>query len=155
MKKMLTVPTVCLLLIVSTAFFVSSVHENEKAETTEFYVGVSFCGNTTAEAELLIDRVKEFTNLFILQSGPVSENETATNEICDYAVDVGLDIIVFFGDLDERILPEHKLWRVSWLNLAKQRWGDKFLGVYYYDEPGGLWLDGEDTTKIPIPNPTY
>jgi hypothetical protein len=143
MKKRFTLPAVCILLIASTAFFVSSVHENESTEeTADCYVGVSFCGNTTAEAERLIDRVKEFTNLFILQSGPVSENETATNEICDYAVEAGLNIIVFFGDLDPKILQNKGLtWRLSWLSMAKQRWRDKFLGVYYYDEPAGNWLD--------------
>jgi len=87
-------------------------------------------------------RVKDYTNLFVLQSGPVSENETATNEICDYAVDAGLDIIVYFGDLQPKILLDKDLlWRLSWLSTAKQYWGDKFLGVYYYDEPGGNWLD--------------
>jgi hypothetical protein len=149
---------------VSTAFFVPSAHENENIETTKFYVGVSFCGNTTAEAEILIDRVKDYTNLFVLQSGPVSENETATNEICDYAVDAGLDIIVYFGDLDpekllekEEFLGKELLWRLSWLSAAKQRWGDKFLGVYYYDEPGENWLDYDSwSTLFEVPsNTTY
>jgi hypothetical protein len=147
MKKMLTVSAVCLLLIVGAAFFVSSVRENRNAEA-DFYVGVTFCGDTAAEAKLLVDRVKDYTNLFVLQSGPVSENETATNEICDYVVGAGLDVIVYFGDLDPATLRRHEevydkevVWRVSWLTTAKQRWGDSFLGVYYYDEPGGNWLD--------------
>ena len=158
MKKRFALPAVCLLLIASTAFFMSSVNENEDTETTEFYVGISFCGNTTAEAKLLIDRVKEFTNLFVLQSGPVSKNETATNEICDYAADAGLNIIVFFGDLDPKILQDKDLmWRLSWLKTAKQQWGDKFLGVYYYDEPAGNWLDYENWNFIfrQISNATY
>ena len=149
MKKLFTVIVVCLLLIASTAFFVSLVHETENQKTdADCRVGVAFCGNTTAEAKLLIDRVKDYTNLFVLQSGPVSENETATNEICDYAVDAGLDLIVFFGDLDPQtlqmkneLLNKDFRWRVSWLTTAKQRWGDKILGIYYYDEPGGKWLD--------------
>jgi hypothetical protein len=146
MKKMFTLPTVCILLIASTAVYVSSVHENGNTEkTADCYVGVSFCGNTTAEAQLLIDRVKGFTNLFVLQSGPVSENETATNEICDYAVEAGLNIIVYFGDLDPQVLENKSCaWRVPWLTTAKQQWGNKFLGVYYYDEPAGHWLDYEN-----------
>ena len=158
MKKRFIVPAICLLLIVSISFFVLSVHENENIETTEFYVGVSFCGNTTAEAKLLIDRIKGYTNLFVLQSGPVSENETATNEICDYAVDAGLDIIVYFGDLQPKILLDKDLlWRLSWLSTAKQHWGDSFLGVYYYDEPGGNWLDYDSWSTLfeaPV-NTTY
>ena len=30
------------------------------------YVGVAFCGNTTAEAKALIDRTKNYTNLLVL-----------------------------------------------------------------------------------------
>ncbi len=100
------------------------------------YLGVSFCGNTTQEAQLLIDKVKTYTNLFVLQSGPISTNETATTEICDYAASQGLNIIVYFGWLN----PEYP-WQYYWVQNAPQRYGDQFLGVYYYDEPGGIQLD--------------
>ena len=162
MKKTFTIPAVFLLLIIGTAFFVSSFNENR--EVADCYVGVTFTGNTAAEAKLLIDRVKDYTNLFVLQSGPVSENETATNEICDYATEAGLDIIVYFGDLDpatlarqEEALGKTVVWRVPWLSMAKQRWGDKFLGVYYYDEPGGIWLDYEGWGNFVelLPETTY
>jgi hypothetical protein len=53
----------------STAFLVSSVYENERIKAADYYFGVSFCGNTAAEAKLLIDRAKCYTNLFVLQSG--------------------------------------------------------------------------------------
>jgi hypothetical protein len=150
MKKQLAIPLVCVLLIASTFFFVTSSNENKPVNTTEpdCYVGVSFCGNTSTEAKLLIDRVKNYTNLFVLQSGPVNDNKTATNEVCDYAVEAGLDIIVFFGDITERSLQwkleiENKdlRWRLPWLNTAKERWGDSLLGIYYYDEPAGMWQD--------------
>ena len=118
MKKRVALSALCLVLTLSSAFFVSC-GVNEREKKPECYVGVSFCGNTTAEAKLLIDRIKEYTNLLVLQSGPISENETATNEICDYAVDAGLSFIMFFGDLTPHFLrPEH-LWRLSWLDYAK------------------------------------
>ena len=69
-------------------------------------------------------------------------NETAMTEICEYAIANGLNIIAYFGDLDSRILPIKNLeWHLSWINMAKQRWNDKFLGVHYYDEPGGIYID--------------
>ena len=140
MKKWLAVLLV-VLLAASTTTVIATYYLAAKSEA-DCYVGVSFCGDTVAEAKLLIDRVKGYTNLFVLQSGPVSKNETATTEICDYAVDAGLSIIVFFGDLTPSTSEENGwLWRLSWLNTTQQRWGERFLGVYYYDEPGGIQLD--------------
>lgn len=137
--------TVLIATVVASVFFLG---QSEAPTTEERYVGVAFCGNTTAEARLLIDRVKNYTNLLVLQSGPVSKNETATNEICNYAIQAGLKIIVYFGDLDPRVLTNETIWRIDWVNSAKQRFGDSLLGVYYYDEPGGIYLD-TDWTQYP------
>ena len=110
-------------------------------------VGIAFCGNTTAEAKLLIDRTKSYTNLFILDSGgnPISKNQTIIEEICDYAVAQGLKIIVNVGT----IYIDSWFWQSIPLdNIMQrwtQRWGDKFLGIYYNDEPGGIQLDGNWT----------
>ncbi len=101
-----------------------------------FYVGVTYCGSSVEEAKQLIDKVKAYTNLFVLQSGPLQENQSATVEISDYAVNNGLDIIAYYGSLDWK----HDVVS-SFLNATDNRWGNHFLGVYYGDEPGGNLLD--------------
>jgi len=146
-----TIVAVTILILVSSVLAASIVvlHPlaGSKRNLDQCYVGIAFCGNTTTEAKLLIDRVKDYTNLFIMQSGPVSHNETATNEVCNYAIASGLNIIVYFGDLNPRILTQkHLEWRTAWVTTAKERWGNRFLGVFYYDEPGGIWLDTDWTT---------
>ncbi len=100
----------------------------------DFYVGVTFGGNTTAEAKTLINEVKNYTNVFVVDSLPISQNEAEMYEICDYAAQSGLHIIVYFAWFSE-------YWQANFLDTAKQRWGEKFLGVYLYDEPGGVQLD--------------
>ena len=131
---------------------VNHLIEAQTPKDEKFHVGVAFCGNTTLEAKNLIDRVKNYTNLFVLQSGPVSWNETLTNEICDYAFSCGLDIIVYFGDLNYRVLEGYDLlWRLDFVKNAEDRYGDKFLGVYMYDEPGGIYLDYNWTEEDIIP----
>jgi hypothetical protein len=114
------------------------------------YIGTAFCGSTVEEAKLMIDRVKTYTNLFVLDTGSssISWNKTAVYEICDYATTCGLSVIVNVGTYNQ----SSWFWnassynaRVQKLNATNQelvgRWGDKFLGIYYNDEPGGIQLD--------------
>ncbi len=132
------------------------------------YVGIAFGGNTTQQAEALIDKVKGYTNLFILDVGrnPISANQTKVEEICDYAVSQNLSVIINLGIKDA---GDSSSWGWFWnqpsLDPIKQRWtekwGNKFLGIYYNDEPGGIQLDaswrrfyeyvGENLTKVDFP----
>jgi hypothetical protein len=156
LASLILIVTVLLAAVLGSFFFLNQ-SQSQAVNAEKGYVGVAFCGNTASEARLLIDRVKSYTNLLVLQSGPVSRNETATNEICDYAVQAGLSIVVYFGDLNPRVLTNETIWRVDWVNSARQRWGERLLGVYYYDEPGGIWLD-TDWSQLPrafMPNSTY
>jgi hypothetical protein len=105
----------------------------------EFFFGVTYGSNTSSEAKLLIDKVKEYTNLFIIDSWDISTNETALNEICNYAVDAGMSVIVYFDYVFYNVEPW--LWLRTWLETAKERWGNQFLGIYLYDEPGGNQID--------------
>lgn len=144
---------VLLLASVSTAFIMYRIFNNEA--NPDVNVGVAFSGNTTAEARLLIDRVKGYTNLFILNAAgnPIAKNQSMIEEICDYAVFNGLKVIinVGFNSTVSRIITTRVwFWNLSSLDGIKQRWterwGDKFLGMYYSDEPGGIQLDGDWTS---------
>jgi len=109
----------------------------DKNKERNFYIGISFCGNTASEAKLLIDRIKSYTNLFVLQSFPISRNETAIYEICDYAVAQNLNIIINLATYDNETWD----WHFEIFLNGTTRWGDNFKGVYYDDEPGGVQLD--------------
>jgi hypothetical protein len=146
-KKVSALIMILIVALAASSFllFQNATSENSN-ETTPPHVGVAFQGNTTAEAKLLIDRVKAYTNLFVLGSSPVSRKEETTTEVCDYAVASGLDIIVNFGYYDPNASSAEEAfrrwpWQHSWVETAKQKYGDRFLGVYYDDEPGGFTLD--------------
>jgi hypothetical protein len=112
-------------------------------ETTDTPVlfGVSFGGKTANEAKLLIDKVKGYTNFFLVNSWDLSSNETALNEVCDYTAEAGLNFMVFFDYIS--LTPGLPLtsWHGEWVSTAKDKWPDKFLGIYIYDEPGGRQID--------------
>lgn len=113
-------------------------YEYIKAESSDdFFFGVSFGGNTASQAKLLIDKVKDYTNFFLINNWDISLNETALNEISQYAVDADLRIMVYFDFIPYRTYP----WLQTYLSTAKEKWGDQFLGVYLFDEPGGKQID--------------
>jgi hypothetical protein len=128
--------------------FISNESQSQIKADPSIYVGVAFGGNTTEQAKILIDKVKDYTNLFILASGrnPISANQTKVEEICNYAVSNGLSVILNLGIKDAGDPSAWGwFWNQSSLDPIKQRWtemwGGKFLGIYYNDEPGGVQLD--------------
>jgi len=135
MKKALAIVAIFLLLI-GLITIAGYTILNKKIDDQEFYVGVTYCGNSVQEAKDLIDKVKDYTNLFVLQSGSLMTNVDAMNEIGNYVTVSNLSYAVSGGRLNGD-------WINSWCIEAKERWGDQFIGIYYYDEPGGDMLDGK------------
>ena len=103
--KRIHILSLILIIIILTAtvsLVVSYTQSSSNTQKSSVYVGVAFCGNTTAQAKALIDRVKTYTNVFVLDCGinPISDNLTAAREISDYAVNAGLYHYYKFRHLD-------------------------------------------------------
>ena len=133
----------CFLLVVlavSVALpYIYTYHAWSTVDKDEFLFGVTFGFDSTTEAKLLIDKVKDYTNLFVVDSWDLTTNESLLNEVCDYAATAGLKFIVYFDLISKITFP----WHQEWLINAKTRWGDKFLGIYLHDELGGKQIDGK------------
>jgi hypothetical protein len=127
----------CIMLVSAISIPIINDKFNETKTEDNFFFGVSFGGNTTSQAKLLIDKVKGYTNFFLINNWDISTNETALNEICEYAFNADLHFIVFFDYISYYIYP----WHVPWMDTAIERWGSKFLGIYIYEEPGGRQID--------------
>ncbi|HEX9861946.1 MAG TPA: hypothetical protein VGB11_01530 [Candidatus Bathyarchaeia archaeon] len=158
MRRVLLLVLVALLAV---AVFLPAVYFLNQAESdsasSDFFFGVSFGGDSVSQAKLLIDKVKRYTNLFVVNSWEINgaANETLLNEVCEYAINAGLSVMVYFNfvyynytwDLGNIYnasswdLLGVSPWHIQWLNQAMEKWGNKYLGVYLYDEPGGTQID--------------
>ena len=126
-----------LAIIIAASFAVIFIENNRPAPSKnppDAFVGVSYTGNSVAQGEQLIKKVKSYTNLFVLQSGLLEQNFESVNELGDYAVAAGMYFLPYFGAYVPSTFS-------SWLVSAEQKWGSHLLGVYYGDEPGGKMLD--------------
>jgi hypothetical protein len=111
-----------------------------RPDPDEFCFGVSFGGEHAEEALPLIDKVKDYTNILLINSWNVTTNQTALNMVCDYAAASGLKFIVYFDFISRIVYP----WHQQWLDTAKARYGNYFLGIHLRDEPGGKQVEGLD-----------
>ena len=133
MKK-IAIVAVLIIIPILVAFISFGYLFNPISDSDPFYVGVTYCGSSVEEAKQLIDRVKDYTNLFVLQSGKIQYQPEQINEICEYAVDSGLHFILYFGTVSGCNV---------WYDEYDSRWDNYFLGVYLGDEPAGKMLEGE------------
>jgi hypothetical protein len=110
-----------------------------------FFVGVEYGwnGNLT-DCNAVIDRVKNFTNLFVVSSASVTSDETTLNAACDYAYHSGMYLLVYFSMQnysDAYPGVSNQFCPYEWMVKAKATYQSHFLGVYFNDEPGGSQLD--------------
>lgn len=122
---------VCLTIFISAGWFTSPL------PSREFYVGVEYAyGSDPIEVKALVEKVKGYTNLLVLGSSALTFNESALTESCDYIADGDMHFIIMFTDI-----TMYNYNTSVWTRNAEAKYGSLFLGIYRYDEPGGIQLD--------------
>jgi hypothetical protein len=139
----LTLALVVVILVSVFATFQTFSPKGEDA-TSPFYVGIEFGYGNASDCKLLIDKVKNYTNLIVISSTSATQSESILNDTCDYAYNAGLHIIVYFPAIDPIFSStgEGGSYHAHvWAMKAKDKYGPYFLGSYIYDETGGEVLD--------------
>ena len=128
-------PTVLLILLLILPLFLNSGLTAKAGATPtspSLYFGVDVAFGSIAATEQLIDNVSSYTNFFILGCSE-NYNETRLTIVSQYIYSKGLTFIIYS---DSSRYPSRQ-----WLATAQDMWGKSFLGIYFYDEPGGRQLD--------------
>jgi hypothetical protein len=140
-----------ILVLSSSTVVLGVILEGSSPRPNDFYFGVSYGGSSAEGAKPLIEKVKGYTNIFLIASYDITGNETELNEICNYCVQSNLKFIVYFQFISRIFYPWHQVW----MDTAKQRFGSYFLGVYLQDELGGKQIDGNSTQKTVLNASSY
>lgn len=148
MENKLIILTVGLVIILMVSVFVGFEFLGTRQSTPEFFVGIemAYANATFSDVKALVDKVKDYTNLFVIGSPEISLNQTLLNMTCDYIHNAGLHFIVLFTDTRQydSVTNSPK----DWIPKAKEKYGEKFLAVYRFDEPGGRVLDRSHDSLI-------
>ena len=133
---------VILVPILLVSFFVTFEIFNE--QYSELFVGVDAAYDNLPEIKLFVDEVSSYTNTIVIGSTGITHNFSKLNEACQYIYDKGMFFMIYAHPIGD---PEKLKVQCQWVLDAKPRWGDQFLGLYSYDEPGGRQLDNA-TLKV-------
>jgi hypothetical protein len=114
---------------------------NSYAQTKpDVYIGIDLSYGDVAEAKALIDQVSSYTNLIVVGTTKITWYPNKLTETFQYAYDKGLSFISLtpaLPDISVESIPSKN----EWFEYANETWGDRLLGFYYLDEPGGRQLD--------------
>lgn len=124
-----------LVAIIATAFFVSVVLQKRKAN--EVFVGIEVGYDNFEDFARFVEEVEDYVNLIVIGSLNITTNATKLTMICDYLYAKGLYFIPFM------FFTQH-VDKVDFFHMAKEKWGEHFLGIYLSDEPGGRQFDVPD-----------
>ncbi len=106
--------------------------------SSELFIGVNAAYDNIQELKMFAEKASSYINTIILGSTGITHNFSKLNEVCQYIYDKGLYFMIYAHPMDD---PNELLIQRQWIIDAKPRWGDKFLGLYAFDEPGGRQLD--------------
>jgi hypothetical protein len=137
LKRVTVVLAVIVVILVCLTIFSSADWFTTPQANREFYVGAEYAyGSNPTEVKALVNKVKGYTNLLVLGSADLTFNESALTESCDYIADAGLHFIIMFTDITKYTYNTS-----LWTSNAQEKYGSLLLGIYRYDEPGGIQLD--------------
>jgi hypothetical protein len=143
-RKYVIVTAVLLIVLISVSLFLT-LKPIKQVTPRSFYMGVEFAyGSQFSQLKALVDKVENYTNLFVIGSVTLTFNRTALNESCNYLNSSGLNFIVLITSLfmynsSNGYPPNSNIF--DWIGNATQEYGDRLLGIYRFDEPGGDQLD--------------
>ncbi len=150
-SKLIALAAIVLIMLIVLSLFIALNAFSNQTTHRPFYVGVEYAhgNNQTEEVKIdqiqaLVNKVKDYTNLFVMGDVSLTFNQTALYQVCDYVYNNSkLNFIILFtgGNYNSYNI-------VQWMFEAKERYGDRFLEIYKYDEPGGNQIDNTPSQLI-------
>ena len=142
---------ISLLVVQSIIGFGLAFQTETYAETDpDVYVGVDLAYGGVSEAKALIDQVHDYTNFIIVGTSRITQDSNGLNQTFQYAYDNGLSFMSLTPWFSPTSNAQPRTNRTEWFNYANQTWGNRLLGFYEGDEPGGkqIDIDEEQTVRV-------
>ncbi|MEJ2272923.1 MAG: hypothetical protein P8X91_10760 [Candidatus Bathyarchaeota archaeon] len=118
---------------------------NKESDKPELYVGVSVAHYNLEEIIEIVDKIQSYTNLFVVGSTGITYDVSKLDPVCTYLYEKGFFFLIYMHPTDN--INSLEVQR-QWVEKAKKLWGQQFIGLYAFDEPGGRQVDNDQYVVI-------
>jgi len=134
---------ILILLLIVSLFLTCGVFNKPPPDV---FVGIDAAYDNVAEIKLLVDEIKPYANTIIIGSTGITFDMAKLDDVCQYVYDRGFYFMIYAHPIND---PDALAIQCQWVLNAKPRWGEQFLGLYAFDEPGGRQLDNASYKVVP------
>ncbi len=110
----------------------------DEPSAVDVFVGVSAAYDNVEEIKQFVDEASSYINTIVIGSTGITFDVEKLDDVCQYVYDKGLYFMIYAHPIND---TEQLAIQCQWVLDAKPRWGEHFLGLYAFDEPGGRQLD--------------
>lgn len=109
------------------------------------FVGVDAAYDNVEEIKILVGKISSYANTIVIGSTGITHNFTKLDDVCEYLYNRGMYFMIYaHPENNSEALAVQRQWVLN----AKPKWGDRFLGLYAYDEPAGRQLDNASLKAV-------
>ena len=141
MKRKYLILLIMSVLIVSIITYNGIFLKPIESENPDVFVGVDAAYDNLEEIKSFVDEVSSYTNTFVIGSTGITYDVTKLNDASQYIYDRGMYFMIYMHPDPDQLDVQRQ-----WVEDARIRWGQRFLGLYAFDEPGGRELDNATFT---------
>ncbi len=135
--------TTILVIWIFLAFITNEYFLQKVPSKPDVFVGVDVGFGGEQDVYNVANAVKDYANLIILGSLQVTQDTATLTRVCDWLSEHGFYFIIYIGFAVKNYLPPRGPSQ-DFFNSTAGKWGDKFLGIYVFDEIGGKQLDAKE-----------
>jgi hypothetical protein len=153
MSRLRVAAVVCIIVLFSLVLILFSLAgtnflPQKAVSKPDVFVGVDVAYGNETDVYTVADAVSGYANLIVIGSLNVTQDTAALTRVCDFLYQKGFYFIVYVGFVKYNALPPRGP-DPAFFGMASARWGDKFLGAYFFDEAGGKQLDIQEVVSAP------
>jgi hypothetical protein len=129
----------CISIFVSSVFLLEVnllFQKSRNSVVTDVYVGIDATFSTVQDMKIVIDKVKSYTNFFIIGSTAITNDFSNITQVCEYLNKINLPFLTYAHPAAGLNFSQ-----IRWFKDARNSYPFTFQGLYAYDEPGGHQID--------------